>query len=388
MPVNEGPGAELREEDSLIAFLLPKEPARLLDPRCGGHGLDLEWVGLRGEWPYQPWATVGLVWDCWLPATVALAGTTILCPVVLRVLRDRQVVDVPNERSSHTRPTPRGGGAALLIPVVVATLVGRGSWPLRSGLLVAAIALSAVGLVEDARGIPIGPRFGLQVLIGAAAAPLLVRGARLDLAVSAIAVVVVALWLVAFVNAFNFMDGINGISAVEAIIAGLTYAWLGRGRFPLLIDSGFVVAAAALGFLPFNFPRASMFLGDVGSYLLGAWLAVLAVLTLRDRLGPVAALAPLALYVGDTGMTLGRRMLAREPWRQPHRSHAYQRLLQAGWSQAKVTTLVGTTVTTCSLLGVFARGRSFAFQAGVAALILVIVLAYVGGSWTTQQVPA
>ena len=265
--------------------------------------------------------------------------------------------------------------------MAIAMLMSRGTWPLRAGLLIPVLAMAALGLAEDVGGVPVGRRFALQLVIGPVGAPLLLHGAGLRPTVAVGAAVIGVLWLVAFVNAFNFMDGINGISAMEAAVAGLTYAWLGRGRSPILVDGGIIVAAAAIAFVPFNFPHARMFLGDVGSYLLGAWLAVLAVLTIRDRFGLVAAVAPLALYLGDTGITLLRRVAAREPWHQPHRSHAYQRLVQAGCSHTFVTLFVGAIVAICSVLGVVARGRALGVQVGIAAAIVAIVVAYIGVSW-------
>lgn len=320
-----------------------------------------------------------------MPATIAVVGTAGLCPVVLRVLRRRRMIDVPNMRSSHVDPTPRGGGSALALPIVVAALLSRGMWPVRLGLLIAAVPMALLGLIEDARGIPIGRRFGGQILIGVLAVPFLLQGAHLTSVDSALAAVLGVVWLVAFVNAFNFMDGINGVAGAEVIVAGATYAWLGRGRFPVLVDGGLIAAGAAVGFLPFNFPRARMFLGDVGSYLLGAWLAVLAALALRYRLGAVAAAAPLALYLGDTGITLLRRIVKGEQWRQPHRTHVYQRLVAAGWSHTTVTLVIAVVSAACSFLGVAARGRPFSVQAGLGAAIVALVLGYVGLPWLTRS---
>ena len=305
-----------------------------------------------------------------------MAIALILCPAVLVVLRRWRVLDVPNERSSHLHPTPRGGGLAVAVAALAGGLVSRGPGGQRAVLLLVAVAMGAVGLAEDLVGISVPRRLALQMGIGALAAPFLASGVGLGLPVEAGAAVLSVVWLAAFVNAFNFMDGINGISAVQVIVAGAAYAWLGRGHHPLLVDGGLAAAAAAAGFLPFNFPRARMFLGDIGSYLLGGWLAVLAVLAVRDGLGLVAAGAPLALYVADTGTTLLRRIAQGEAWMQPHRSHAYQRLVVAGWSHAASTTLVGLTVLVCSALGIAARGRPVPVQAGLAVAIAVVVGAY------------
>jgi UDP-N-acetylmuramyl pentapeptide phosphotransferase/UDP-N-acetylglucosamine-1-phosphate transferase len=120
---------------------------------------------------------------------------------------------------------------------------------------------------------------------------------------------------------------------------------------PELTSAGLVVAAAALGFVPFNFPAARTFLGDVGSYFFGAWLAVLAVWGVTSGIPPEAMLGPLALYLADTGTTLVRRIARGEEWMTPHRDHAYQRLVGLGWSHARVDALVFTVMALCSALG-------------------------------------
>jgi hypothetical protein len=187
--------------------------------------------------------------------------------------------------------------------------------------------------------------------------------------------VAIAAWIAGFVNAFNFMDGVNGISGAHAVVGGACYAVLGLWRGdPLLASAGAAVAGGGAAFLPWNAVRARVFLGDVGSYALGAALAVLAACAVVIAgLPPEAALGPLALYLADTAWTLQRRIRAGEPWLQAHRTHAYQRLTDAGWSHQRVTAATAAVSAALSLLGAvsLAAGplpRAAADLAGLALL--------------------
>ncbi|MCA1823991.1 MAG: glycosyltransferase family 4 protein [Frankia sp.] len=283
--------------------------------------------------------------------TVAVVVSCAIQPFLINGVGHR-LVDHPTERSSHTVPTPRGGGIGVVGSAVMAFTLFARSRP--AAAVVAALLLFAVvGLTEDLHGVPPFPRFGLQLLAGAGAALAVVSAARPAHAVLVLAVG--ALWLAAFANVFNFMDGINGISAAEGVVAGVAYAALGLARPEWeLTLAGSVVAAAMVGFLPWNVPVARVFLGDVGSYAVGAALATLAALGLMAGLPVEACVAPLALYLADTTTTVLRRIRAGEPWHLPHRTHVYQRLTDLGWSHVQVTTLVASTVALTSALGALA----------------------------------
>ena len=160
-----------------------------------------------------------------------------------------------------------------------------------------------------------------------------------------------AVWITGFVNVFNFMDGVNGISGAHALIAGAVYAWLGwwqHDRF--LVPAGAAVAVGALAFLPWNAGRARVFLGDAGSYALGAALATLAAYA-RQGSPRRGGAGPLVLYLADTSWTLQRRIRAGERWFEPHRTHIYQRWCDAGWSHQRVTLTAAAATVLLSLLG-------------------------------------
>lgn len=286
-----------------------------------------------------------------------------LQPLVVRLMTSAAVLDLPSERSSHTVPTPRGGGVAVTAAVVVALSL----LPPARVLAVPVLLCAVIGLVEDVRGLPIRSRLLAQVVVGVGTG-LLLLSPDLPVAVRVAAVAGVAVWLTAFVNAFNFMDGINGISALCAILAGGVYAVLGaRHDLPVLTGAGAVIGVAALTFLPWNAGRARIFLGDVGSYGLGGGLAALAAYAVSHGVAAEAAVAPLAVYLADTGWTLARRMARREAWYRPHRTHVYQRLTDLGWSHQRValtTTGVAGAVSLCAL---FATGLTAGPVAGSVA---------------------
>ena len=317
-----------------------------------------------------------------MPALVALVATLAFVPVAMLVLRRMGVFDHPTARSSHNRPTLRGGGiapaGAMLVALAISAAVpGRA----RLYLAVTAAAFGAIGLAEDVRGIDVFGRLGLQGVASLAALPLV---GLLDW--PAWAGVLVVLWVVAFVNAFNFMDGINGISCACAFVTGAAWWVVGDAAgADVLAVGGVVAAAAALGFGPVNIPSARMFLGDTGSYFLGAWLAVLAVLGLGADAPPEAVIAPLTLYLADTGTTLLRRIARGERWHEAHADHAYQRLVRAGWSHTTTTVFVGGLMAVVATLGMFAFSESGAIRAAADLGILVVVTGYL---WLPGRISA
>lgn len=289
-------------------------------------------------------------------ALVALAAGLVLQPLAIRLLSAQGVLDRPSARSSHVAPTVRGGG----IVVVAALTLGALSAGAAHGrdvrlVLLAVLLCAAVGAAEDLHGVPVLRRFVLLLLATAPLAGLVSGpGAAARVAAGACAVC----FGMALVNAVNFMDGINGISVAQGLVAGVTYALLASAAG---LDAAATVAGATAGaflsFAPYNAPRARAFLGDSGSYGLGAALAGLAVLLLVRGLPPEAVLGPLALYVADTGTTLVRRYRRGEPWHLPHRTHVYQRLTDVGLSHTVVSGTVLVLGAVCAGLGAASLGE-------------------------------
>ncbi len=285
-----------------------------------------------------------VVGACGFVASLTLSALVRRYAVVLSLL------DYPNSRSSHTEPTPRGGGLAIVLVVIagLAILANKGFFAHDVALaLVGGGALVAIaGWLDDRRGL-LAP-FRLLTHFAAACwavwwlggMPKLMVGdysVHLGLAGSALAV----LGIVWATNLYNFMDGIDGLAAGEAASVGLLGAVLLAHWNPPLAWVAALVAGSAFGFLPFNWSPARIFMGDVGSGFLGFLFAALAVAS--EHAGTLPALIWLLLlgvFFADATITLLRRLIRGDRWYAPHRSHAYQRAVQGGWSHAGVTGVV------------------------------------------------
>ncbi|MET7705766.1 glycosyltransferase family 4 protein [Micromonospora sp. NPDC005413] len=315
---------------------------------------------------------------------LALVVGTLLQPLILRLLRAAAVLDIPSERSSHSAPVPRGGGVGVAAAAGLALILNDHARPIAVPLLFFAV----IGLLEDLRGVPIRIRLLLQLLAGVATGLALVPGGQ-ALYIHVVLVLALAAWLTSYVNAFNFMDGINGISAVHAILGGTVYAVLGvLTDLPLLTAAGSLIAAASLTFLPWNAWVARVFLGDVGSYALGGALATIAAYAIVRGTPPEAAVAPLALYLADTGWTLLRRIRNGEAWYRPHRNHAYQRLTDSGWSHQRVTAATAGTAAIVAGCLVAASFSDPLARAALDATALAILAAYLTApGWLAAQRP-
>ncbi|WP_236493201.1 MraY family glycosyltransferase [Xanthomonas massiliensis] len=269
-------------------------------------------------------------------AWIALAGIASAAGTWLarRYALARQLLDEPGERRSHQVPTPRGGGAAI-VAVMLAVAAGllvraSGAEAALLGSFVLALALVAgIGAWDDHR--PLSPwlRLAVHGLAGA-----LLGGALWWAGAPAWLAVAGALLVPGLVNVWNFMDGINGLAASQALLCAGLFASGLAGDWRLL---AWVAAAACLGFLPFNFPRARIFLGDVGSGALGLVLAWLLAVLVLQRPGAWPSALALLPFLADAGFTLVRRMLRGEKWWQPHATHLYQRLARRHGSHVPVT---------------------------------------------------
>lgn len=304
---------------------------------------------------------------------LAFAISVSAVEVVRRCLVRRAILDIPTARSSHDAPVVRGGGIAVAAAIGVGWLVtDLANLPGWTGLLLATAGFGAIGLLEDLRpDQPVLIRLGAQLATAAVAAVLLLDGFEGAYVEVWLLGLVVTGWLVAFANIVNFMDGINGITALTTIAALASMALAGAVAdpgIPAFTATAGVVAAAAAGFLPHNLPVARIFLGDAGSYLLGAVLAGCVVLGARAGMSVVVLGAPLVPYIADTMYTVGRRILRRERWWEPHREHAYQRLVIAGWSHGSSAIAMATATAVAGAGGV-------AMEAGISGPALTVAVA-------------
>jgi len=291
--------------------------------------------------------------------------------------------DLPNQRSLHTRVTPRGGGLgfALAVPILTAialhTIYGRIDAPERA-LLVASEAVAFVGLCDDRYGLPVSLRLGIQFV--AAAAVVATGGVIREIAVPGLRVVALGgpavpftfAWLVGLTNIYNFMDGIDGIAAIQAIVAALVIGGVAvRVGSEGLALAMAILAAGVGGFLLLNWAPARIFMGDVGSTFLGFTLAGWAAVP-SHRVPATVWIAALSPFLFDSIATLVRRLLRGERIYLPHRTHFYQRLVHRGWSHARTTTLYGALA---AASGAIAALSIFGGSVGLMWVALAVPLA-------------
>ncbi len=332
---------------------------------------------------FAVWMALGLA---------ATLGSALATWLSIRYARGRRMLDLPGQRRSHSVPTPRGGGIGIVLAILAClaalpALSGGGNNGLASVALIVSVTLVAlVGWIDDHRSLSAGIRIvahGLAVallawpvlgllpeLVGASAWPwlmtaMLVAGGA-------------AIWSI---NLHNFMDGIDGLLASQAlfVFSALALLCLDAGRIVQAQAIG-LFAAATLGFLPFNFPHARVFMGDVGSGVLGLLIAV--------AIGWLIAARPEGLEYGlivssafmvDSTATLLSRMFSGRRWYSAHREHLYQWLVRCGFSHVRVTLLYGgwnLFVLTPVILWVNASADQRAANAGL-ALVAVYALAVV-----------
>ena len=317
----------------------------------------------------------------------ATAGGTGL---ITRFLRGRAMFDLPNARSSHTEPTPRGGGLAVTAVLVIAwniiTLTGPQDPAAMSVLLIGAVLLAVVSWIDDLRNLHPAVRLAAHVAAAAVALPALPEQALvfqglLPLAADRLACLLLLVW---FINLFNFMDGIDGIAGVEALSVGA-----GLVLFAVLYPGGIVVpgfmlyalaiVAAAVGFLCWNWEPARVFLGDVGSVPLGYLLGFLLLALAASGFWAAALILPL-YYLADSGITLLRRVLGGEKFWRPHASHYYQQAARRLGSHARVARAVLAANVILVALALYAAAANTGLALVLAAAITAALLYYLAVS--------
>jgi UDP-N-acetylmuramyl pentapeptide phosphotransferase/UDP-N-acetylglucosamine-1-phosphate transferase len=325
-----------------------------------------------------------------LPVALAFAVTAAGGWVYLR-WAPRRALDVPNERSSHTRPTLRGGG----LVIVLGFFAGLAVWltnggflsPRALGWLAGALLVASVSFVDDLRPLSAAPRFVTHL---AGAVLLTFAGVQLIETAAIASLVVAFVYVIVLTNVYNFMDGIDGLAAAQAIIAGAALAVAGvLVANPLVAISGGLLSASSLGFAIYNLPPARMFMGDVGSTFLGfsfAGLSLLANIGVGGGRLPIEfGLVLFAPFLFDSLATLARRVLRGERWYAAHRSHYYQRLVQCGLSHGQVTCLyagLGVVAAGAALAGLYAAEP---LRETLALVAYVPMLAVVALVWRLEQ---
>lgn len=252
---------------------------------------------------------------------VGFVGAGLLGFFVLRMATALELLAHPNERSSHDTATPSIGGIAIVLPVLLYLTSVTAAYPAVWALVLATAGLALVGLWDDLR--EVSPRVRLLCQLTASMVALTLLFAEHSLWLWPVLV----LGLMWHINLFNFMDGIDGLAASQALFFALAALWLAPEMMPWLGYLLCVLAGSLVGFLVYNWAPARMFMGDVGSTFLGLLLALVAVLLWQSgNLGAPASLILLSPFWFDASYTLCVRILTGQRFASAHRSHLYQRL--------------------------------------------------------------
>jgi UDP-N-acetylmuramyl pentapeptide phosphotransferase/UDP-N-acetylglucosamine-1-phosphate transferase len=315
--------------------------------------------------------------EAWLAMALAaatLAASWIATGQVLLWLEHRQIVDVPNHRSSHARPTPRGGGIGLLagaLPALLIFALATAALFPWLPLIVTAVLLAMVSWLDDRSHVPAHWRLLAQALAVVVGLVVIDGGpvfqGLLPPWLDLLAAALIWIW---FVNLTNFMDGIDGITGVEAASIGLGLALVGAPVAPALI-----LAAAALGFLRWNWHPARLFMGDVGSVPLGYLLGALLLMLAKSGAWAAALILP-GYYLADATWTLARRLLQRKRVWEAHREHFYQQAVQRGWSHGRVALTVGIVNGGLVLLALLSLDHPVSALVGAAFLVGATMLRF------------
>ena len=326
---------------------------------------------------------------------MAVAALAIATLFTYRFCRPDSVVyilDHPNERSLHDRPVPRGGGLAILIAMGVCGAAVALFYPARglAGMGLGALIVAVVSFIDDRHSITPAGRLVAHV---AASAAVLYSGFFLQgLEIPGmswdwppiVGAVLSAVFIVWMINLYNFMDGMDGFAGGMAVFGFGTFAVMGwtAGHDAFLAVS-LIIAAASAGFLFFNFPPARIFMGDVGSSTLGLLAATLSLWGARDGVFPFwIALLVFSPFIVDATVTLFRRLLRGDKIWQAHKTHFYQRLVEAGWGHRRAVLLEYVIMLGCAITSLWSTRASIDIQVGIVAGWIAVYLGFF--SWVSR----
>lgn len=303
----------------------------------------------------------------------------------IRALHRREILDHPNDRSSHSRPTPTGAGIVVLPCViggwVALTALGHGSLPVETVVIVSALSLllATVSWIDDVRALPALPRLIIHFLVAIAGVMLIPETKPVFLGyipqwLEMPIIVVAWVW---FINLFNFMDGIDGISAAEIIVVniGIVVLAVFAPEIGMMQPYSLVLIGAALGFLFWNRPPAKIFLGDVGSAPLG-FLLGWQIMTLSGAGATAAALIIPGYYIADATLTVLRRLVKGEKIWHAHRDHFFQIAVRRGASHLEVTATVFAVGLCLSGVAILTTVGLTFVAIGIAAVIVAATLTW------------
>lgn len=326
----------------------------------------------------------------WMALQLAFLAAAVLCWRFSSPNSLFHVLDHPGERSLHHQPTPRSGGVAIIIALLLgwgaAASMGSLSWnDTMSWLSGGVLLLAIVGGIDDR--LDLSPLMRLMVQLLAAFFLLAAGLVPQQLQLPALAfslpcylmlplTVLYVLWMT---NLYNFMDGMDGFAGGMAVMGFAAMAWLGwQGGNTDFMLTALTVASACAGFLVFNFPPARIFMGDAGAPVLGFLAAALSLWADRDNLFPLwVAVLIFSPFIVDASYTLLKRLLAGKRVWQAHREHIYQRLVQMGWSHRRTVLWSYVLMLAASVSAIMALNQNPAVQWAVMVLWVLIYSAII-----------
>jgi UDP-N-acetylmuramyl pentapeptide phosphotransferase/UDP-N-acetylglucosamine-1-phosphate transferase len=291
-------------------------------------------------------------WAAWVSAAGVLSMA--LTYGVIRVTQTIGVLDIPNDRSSHVHPTPRGGGVSIVLVgfVAAAALLALGLEPCPGAgwAALGALLIAGISSIDDIVTISAKLRLAAHLAAAGCAVASLGPVQRLDLGPFGLVDLGLAgwpltvVWIVGMTNVFNFMDGIDGIAGITGVAAlAVVSTALAFGGEPYASLLAAALGGATAGFLVWNWQPAKIFMGDVGSAFLGYTIAVLPLTVEGEARAWVMLVTACVMwpFLFDATFTLLRRLAKGENILEAHRSHLYQRLVIAGWPHRSVALLYG-----------------------------------------------
>jgi UDP-N-acetylmuramyl pentapeptide phosphotransferase/UDP-N-acetylglucosamine-1-phosphate transferase len=322
-------------------------------------------------------------------ALIVFVVTAFIVDVMIILSTRFRLVDLPNKRSAHALPTARGAGVAMVFTIFAASCVAAFRWPdlayrILVGAMVPSLVIAVVGFIDDIR--PLRALLRLFIQIGVAVIMPIALGTLPGISLPGLPVIdfgvfawpITVLWIVGLINAFNFMDGADGMAGLGAVIVGLSMAAVGYrvgSLAPMLLAT--FTAAAAGGFLVFNWQPARVFMGDVGSGFLGAMFAAITILVREELI--VQAFVPMAMalwpYVYDPFLSVLRRIWNRKNPLHPHREFLFHRLVRSGVSHAWVSLLYGALSAAGGIVGLAMVSPGIPVAVRCVLPLVIVVLA-------------
>lgn len=327
-------------------------------------------------------------------ALTVFVVTAVLVDLMIILAARWRLVDLPNRRSAHALPTARGGGVAIVATTALASIMVALRWPpaafaILAGVILPCIVIAIMGIIDDIQPLAASLRLGIQVAVAAAITAAL--GPLTSIAIPGLPPLelgwagwpLTVFWIVGMTNAFNFMDGSDGMTALGAVVGGLVMAVIGwqlRMHLPLLLAA--FAAAAAGGFLVFNWQPARVFMGDVGSGFLGAYLAAvpLAFPEPQRSLAFIPLVLALWPFIFDPFVSVLRRVYHGKSPFEPHREFLFHRLIRSGVTHGRAAILYAVLALVGGVVGV-AMLQDVLPDAVRAATPLVVIALAGGLAW-------